>query len=113
MMNVEGMGVVDGDGDQIGDNGDGDDTESGNSVNSQGVESVQLSIESQLMHPHQLSQENIPILSRPPIQCPNRPYRHVRCHHRHGRIKFESIIVSQAQNVETAYLDPAYITQPP
>ena len=77
-MNVEGVGVVDGDGDRIGDDGDGDDMESGDSVDSQGVKSVQLSIESQLMRPHQLLQENIPILSRPPTNNVYHPFGDVR-----------------------------------
>ena len=45
-MNVEGVGAVDGDGDRFGDDGDSDDTESSGSVDLQGVESAQLSIES-------------------------------------------------------------------
>ena len=77
-MNVEGVGVVDGDGDRIGDDGDGDDMESGDSVDSQGVKSVQLSIESQLMRPHQLLQENIPISSRPPTNNVYHPFGDVR-----------------------------------
>ena len=112
-MNVEDVGVVDGDGDRIGDYGDGDDTESGDSVNLQGVESAQLSIESQLMRPHQLSQENIPMSSRPPTNNIYHPFGDVRHRWRCGRIKVEAKNISQMQKVEMTYLERMSATQPP
>ena len=60
-------GAGNGNGDQNGANGDGDNMESNSSIDLQGVEGVQLSIESQLVHLQEKLQENLPMASRPPI----------------------------------------------
>ena len=75
---VESERAGDGDGNGYRDDGDGDDMESGGNVNSQRVEGAQLSAESQHMRPHQKSQENSPMSSRPSIQPESRPNGHVR-----------------------------------
>ena len=78
VTNVEGDKAGDGDGNRYGDDGDGDDMESSSSVDSQGVESAQLSTESQPMCPHEKLQENSPVSSRPPTKWKERPYRLIR-----------------------------------
>ena len=95
MTNVEGKGVVDGDGDQYGDDGDSDNMESGSNIDSQGVE------------------ENIPMSSRPPIHCTERPYRVVIRRWRCGRIKSIPTKVNQMPKVEITYPEHKCIMQPP
>ena len=110
--NVEGDKAGDGDGDRYGDDGDGDDTESSSSIDSQRVESAQLSTESQPMCPHEKSQENSPVSSRPPTKQKEHPYRLIRQRRGCGRIKFIPAKVSQMRKVEMTYLGCANSAQP-
>ena len=94
-MNIEGAGAVDGNGDRFGDDGDSDDMESSSSIDLQGVKGVQLSIESQLMRPHQISQENLPMSSRPSTNNVYHPFGDLKHRQRYRRIKVEAKNISQ------------------
>ena len=51
--------------------------------------------------------------SEPPIQHAEHPFGPIRRRQRCGRLKTASIKVNPARKDETAYLEPAYIVQPP
>ena len=73
-----------------------------------------LAVGSQHLHQSQRIQDgDLPVLSWPPIRLVERPYGVVRQHHRCGRLKFESINISQTPKVEMAYWICVNMTQPP
>ena len=51
-------------------------------------------------HPNEENKRNVPMSSRPPIQYPECPYRHIKCHHWHGRIKIILVKVNPVQEDE-------------
>jgi len=65
------------------------------------------------MRPHQKSQENSPMSSRPSIQPKSCPYGLVRRRRRRGRLKIERINISQMPRVKMTHLDHACAMQPP
>ena len=108
---AEGNG--DGDGDQYGDDGDGDGITSGGSIDSIRVNAALLAVESQYMRQDQRTRNgDLPMSSRPPIQHLNRPYGLVIRRRQHGRIKIESINISQTLKVKKTYHRRAQATQP-
>ena len=60
---IDGGDIKERAGSRNGDDGDVDDTESSSNIDSQRVKGAQLSIESQRLHPHRRSQENLPVSS--------------------------------------------------
>lgn len=106
-------GNSDGDGDRYGDDGDGDGITSGGSVDSIRINAALLAVESQYMRQDRRTRNgDLPMSSRPPIRHLNRPYGLFTRRRRCGRIKIESINVSQAQKVEKTYLEHAHAAQP-
>ena len=104
----------DGDGNRYGDDGDGDDTTSGSSVDSNRVNAALLAEESQHMRCSRRKRiKNSLVSSRPPIRHLDRPYGLVTRRRRRGRIKIESGNVSQMRRVETTYRGCASAAQPP
>ena len=87
--------------------------ESGSSVDLQGIKGVQLSIESQLMRPHQISQENLPMSSRPSTNNVYHPLGDLKHRQRYRRIKVEAKNISQMRKVEMTYPKCKHIAQPP
>lgn len=63
-------------------------------------------------HPNEENKRNVPMSSRPPIQYPECPYRHIKCHHWHGRIKIILVKVNPVQEDETTYRICVNMTQP-
>ncbi|KIM54280.1 hypothetical protein SCLCIDRAFT_31227 [Scleroderma citrinum Foug A] len=114
----EGAGVGIGDrnggaGDNAGDDDEGG-TTSGGGVDSIRVKAVLLAAESQPMRQTRRTRSNdLPMSSGPPISPAECPFGPIRRRRRCGRLKTTSINVSQTLNVEMAYLEPAYIAQPP
>ena len=108
-VECEGAGNGDGDCD-----GDGDGTTSGGSIDSNRVNAMLLAVESQhLCWSRRKQNGHLPVSSWPPIRLVERPYRAVKWYRRRGRVKFEAVKVNQMEEVETAYLEPVYIAQPP
>ena len=112
---IDGRDIKERAGNQNGDDGDGDNTESNSNVDSQRVKGPWLSTKSQHLCPHWRSQENSPMLSWPPIQPVNDPYgptRH-KCHH--GKLKIEHLNDKKSAKldmIETAHLEHTSAVQP-
>ena len=107
-------GAGDGDGDQDRDDGGVGGTTSGGGVHSIRVNAALLAGDSQHMHQSRRTQNgDLPVSSRPPTSPAERPYRGVRPQCRCGRIKLESIKVSQTHKVKTTYQERARAVQPP
>jgi len=86
---------------------------SGGDINSKRVEAVLLAVGSQHTRQSGRTRNNdLPMLSWPPIQHAERPYGLVRRRQRRGRLKIERINISQMKQVETTYLERTSTTQP-
>ena len=96
-----------GDGNDGNDGGDGDvdGTTSGGSVDSMRVKAVLLAANSQYMHQNRRTRDqDLPVLSEPPIQHADRPYGHVRRRRRRGRIKFVPRNINRTETDGNAHL---------
>ena len=108
---VECEGAGDGNSDH---DGDDNGTTSGGSVDSNRVNAMLLAVESQHLRWSRRKQNgHLPVSSWPPIRLVERLYGAVKWYRQHGRVKFKAVKVNQAEEVEMAYLEPAYIVQPP
>ena len=102
----------DGGGNQDGGDVDGDGMASSGNTDSMRVDGVQLAGEAgQHEKPNDKMKRDVPVSSRPPICPTDRPYGPVRCRRQRGRIKFEAVSVSVAQEHETAYMGRMGIAQ--
>ena len=107
-------GAGDGDGDRDRDDGGVGGTTSGGGVHSIRVNAALLAGDSQHMHQSRRTQNSdLPVSSGPPTSPAECPYRGVRPQCRRGRIKLESIKVSQTHKVKTTYQERARVAQPP
>ena len=104
-----GIGVGDRDSDS-----DGDGMTSSGSVDSTQVNEALLAVKSQYTCYNQRVQDNdLPVLSGPPIRSTERPNGAVRCRQRHGRIKLEARKVNRTEMSGNVHLGCKRITQPP
>ena len=107
-------GAGDGDGDGSSDDGDMDGTTSGGGVHLMRVKAALLAGDSQHMRQSRRTRNgDLPVSSRPPTSPAERPYRGVRPHRQHGRIKLKARKVSKTYKVETTYQECARAVQPP
>ena len=102
-------GQREGDGDE---SSDGDGMASSGNVNSSQVDGVRLAAEAGQHEGPNAEMKNVPVSPRTPTDRPERPYGDVRHRRQRGRIKVETINVSQTLEVEKTYLKRAQAAQP-
>ena len=91
-----------------------DGTTSGGGVHLKRVETALLAAKSQhVRYSRRRRNGNSPVSSIPPIRPADRPYRPIRWRRRRGRLKIESIKVSQTRKGEMTYRGRASAAQPP